>query len=256
MKQLTDERIMAYVDGELTPAETEEIRDAVQKDPEALKRAEMFKESAAMLQGVYDAPLNQTIPERLINIVRQNRSDKTGGRVVDFLTSLFRWPQWSPAYGMALTITLILGISAGYLASRWTLLPPTPNTALFVGQDFSRGLETTISGQIFTLADGTIKITPIATFQDPTNRYCRQYEVTAIDSENDFSRGIACRAPSGQWLAIVHLMAPPADQRAGNSADYVPAGRDDVFDHILEKTMAAPPLTLEQEAALIDHAWQ
>jgi hypothetical protein len=42
-----------------------------------------------------------------------------------------------------------------------------------------------------------------------------------------------------------------------NSTGYIPAaGSDDLLDDVMEKTMAAPPLTIDQEAALIDQAWR
>ncbi|RTZ96133.1 MAG: hypothetical protein DSY90_11495 [Deltaproteobacteria bacterium] len=262
MEPLTDERIMAYVDGELTPEEAAEVRALIQNNPEALKQVDIFSHSAAMLQGVYDAPLTDAIPDRLIDTVQNYQPDappkKITARIWNFLESGLHWPRWSPGYGLALSAALLLGISAGYLAARRVSPPGRIDTTLFSGEKFSQGLETTRSGQMFSLADGTIHITPVATFKDRAHQYCRQYEIISDESEkHGFSQGIACRTASGQWRAFIQMAAAPDQLPSRANTDYVPAGHDDdLFETVLEKTMATPPLTLDQESALIEHAWR
>jgi len=256
MEQLSDERIMAYIDGELTPAETEEIRKAIQKDPNASKRAEIFKESAAMLQGVYDAPLSEAVPQRLIDTVRQHRPDRSKGRIRCFLSSLFQWPRWSPAYALSLLLALVCGVGAGYLVFHQTIPPGNLNANLLTGNRLTLALEKTPSGQTFTVADGAVEITPLATFRNKKQSYCRQYEAEKSGAQqNGLIRGIACRTPSGQWRPLVEMTVAPIDTPPENTADYVPAGQDDLFSDIVEKTMDGAPLSLDQEATLIGRSW-
>ena len=46
----------------------------------------------------------------------------------------------------------------------------------------------------------TYEVTPLATYQDATDRYCREYRTTAIIAgERQQVYGTACRQPDGSW---------------------------------------------------------
>ena len=258
MTKLTDEILMAYVDGELDEKETNNVCKAIEADPKVQKRIDIFTDSAAMLQGVYDAPLHEAVPKRLLKAIGNSESGKPQRKLFDRIADFLRIPVWQPAYALMASFVLLIGIGAGYLASEII----SPNKAFspvaLNSEKFSRGLETTASGQTFNIADRALQVTPVSTFLDKSQRYCRQYEQVKIgqNGEKSLSHGIACRDASGNWHTMIYIALPPASKSPANSTEYIPAGEEDLIDMMVSKVMASPPLAIEQEAQLINQAWK
>ncbi len=255
MKTPSDEQIMAWVDGELPEDEARQVERAIQGDPEAQKKAEVFRGSTAMLKAAFDDPLHEAVPEKLIRTIRAHGTPRAAARRTGSWRSFFRIPVLSPAFGVALAVVLLGGLLSGYLffgTSRSGLFTGVPS-----GRQFSRGLETIPSGNSFYLADGNLKVTPVATFRDRARRYCRQYEVEILrGAKGQWAQGVACRDRRGDWHTRVYV--PPMPQQAATQrADtYVPAAGDDAMTGVLDRLMAGAPLTTEQEAALIRSGWR
>jgi len=258
MTKLTDEILMAYVDGELDEKETNDVCKAIKADPKVQKRIEIFTDSAAMLQGVYDAPLHEAVPKRILKTLKNPESGKPPRKLFDRITDFLRMPSWQPAYALMASFVLLIGIGAGYLASE--IISPNkafPPVALN-SEKFSRGLETTASGQTFNIADRALQVTPVSTFLDNSQRYCRQYEQVIIgqNGEKSLSHGIACRDASGNWHTMIYIAPHPAGKSPANSTEYIPAGEEDLIDTMVSRIMASPPLAIEQETKLINQAWE
>jgi hypothetical protein len=258
MAKLTDEILMAYVDGELEDKQADDIRKAIETDLEALKRVEIFRDSSAMLQGVYDAPLQETVPKRLIDTVMSFKADKPAPGLLERVVAFLRMPpSWKPAYAIVASVALLIGAGAGYLATNITQPDRKHYSMILNGGDFNRGLETTASGHFFAIEDREIQVMPVATFLDKSNRYCRQYDVVTRQDENmRISQGIACRNKSGKWLTMVSINSHPSDPLpTDTNSGYIPAGEDDLIDIIFSRIMTSPPMALERESELIDRAW-
>lgn len=264
MVKLTDEVLMAYVDGELDEVRAEEIRKAVDTDTDARHRLEKFKESAAMLQGVYDAPLQEAVPSRLINTVMNFKTEKAipaPGPIERFLSFLGISPDWKPAYALVASLALLVGAGTVHLAH--TLISPDQTrtaqqqTAMTLnGEAFNRGMDTAISGQPFRVDDQGLQITPVATFIGQSNRYCRQYEaVQGQDNNRPAAQGIACRNDAGKWSTLIAIH-PSADSIAGGSgSNFIPAGEEDLAEMVFPQIMASPPMSLQKESELIKQSW-
>ncbi len=259
MNELTDERLMAYVDGELPPAEASRIQAALENNPAARQRVDIFKESAALLSETYDAPINEAVPQQLIDTVMAGSSPARPAGIINKIriafTAGFPGGRWVPAYGLAILAALVVGIGTGFFAFRWT--SPSGGMVFFPGSAFSQGLETTPSGRTFTLADPSVLITPVATFQDQAHRYCRQYEMNhRRNNQTLIFDGIACRTQGGRWQPVVQIQADtPGSRPVETATGYVPAGRTDLFDDVIGKIMATPPLSPDRESALIQSDW-
>lgn len=258
MTKLTDEILMAYVDGELDEKETNDVSKAIEADPKVQKRIEIFTDSAAMLQGVYDAPLHEAVPKRLLKAIGDSESGKPPRKLFDRIADFLRMPAWQPAYALMASFVLLIGIGAGYLASEII----NPNKAFspvaLNSEKFSRGLETTASGQTFNIADRALQVTPVSTFLDKSQRYCRQYEQVIIgqNGEKSLSHGIACRDASGNWHTMIYIAPHSAGKSPANSTEYITAGDEDLIDTMVSRLMASPPLAIEEEAKLINQAWE
>jgi anti-sigma factor RsiW len=66
MSRPNDERLIAYLDGELAEKERAEIAHWLEQDADLRERAAQFSESAALLRAAFDETLHEPVPERLL----------------------------------------------------------------------------------------------------------------------------------------------------------------------------------------------
>ena len=258
MIKLTDDILMAYVDGELDQAQARQVKHALDSDDDARRRMDIFKESADMLQGVFDAPLNEPVPQRLLDtVMEQDPEETTGGLVTRIKDFLGISQVWKPAYAAVACIALIIGAGMAHLTHTLNAPIQTQAAIQLDGEAFSRGMEKTISGQTFQVDNQGIEVIPVATFLSSSQRYCRQYEVSGTDDIGmPMLQGIACRNSAGTWSTIVRI-TPGSDRAADDGqGQFIPAGDDHLIDLLLPQIAAEPPISLERESELIHRAWK
>ncbi|HWI29792.1 MAG TPA: hypothetical protein VN668_22645 [Stellaceae bacterium] len=78
MSRPSDERLIAYLDGELDADERASIEQRLERDSELRDRARLLSESAALLRTAFDDVLHEPLPERLVLAARGET-----GKVVD-----------------------------------------------------------------------------------------------------------------------------------------------------------------------------
>ncbi len=255
MKTPSDEQIMAWVDGELPEDEALEIEQALEGDREAQQKAEIFRRSTAVLKAAFDDSLHEQVPEKLIRTIREHPSPRRAIRKDGFWAAFLRFPSLSPALAFAMAIVLCAGILTGYLLFGPSGSAPFP--VLPAGVPFSRGLEKTASGNSFYMAGGNLKVTPVLSFRDNARRYCRQYEVESLHGgKRQWAQGVACRDRQGRWHTRVYIPSVPEQPASQNADSYVPAAGEDPMESVLDRMMAGPPLTAEQESALMRSGWK
>jgi anti-sigma factor RsiW len=117
MSKLSDEKLIAYLDGELPESERDEIAHALEHDAELARRAAGFTESAALLRAAFDEVLREPLPERLIAAARGDTA-----KVVSLATRLRRrvgeqrrW--WIGVPVAASLMGLMIGGGVGYFAA-------------------------------------------------------------------------------------------------------------------------------------------
>ena len=70
MSRPSDERLIAYLDGELGEDERAEIACSLEHDAELRERAAEFSETATLLRAAFDETLHEPVPERLLAAAR------------------------------------------------------------------------------------------------------------------------------------------------------------------------------------------
>lgn len=70
MSRPSDERLIAYLDGELGDDERAAIAHSLEQDAELRERAAQLSESAALLRAAFDETLHEPVPERLLVAAR------------------------------------------------------------------------------------------------------------------------------------------------------------------------------------------
>lgn len=120
MQRPSDEKLIAYLDGELAAGERAEIALWLERDAELRERLAQFGESAALIRAAFDEVLREPLPERLIAAARGD-----GGKVVDLAKA--RGKPWRAMLGdrrwwigvpLAATLSgLLIGGGLGYIAA-------------------------------------------------------------------------------------------------------------------------------------------
>ncbi|HXZ02472.1 MAG TPA: hypothetical protein VEI03_20930 [Stellaceae bacterium] len=87
-----DDRLIAYLDGEIEEGERERIAQWLERDGELRERAALLGESAAALRAAFDEVLREPLPERLIAAARGE-----AGAVADL--SAARGKRWKRVLG-------------------------------------------------------------------------------------------------------------------------------------------------------------
>jgi anti-sigma factor RsiW len=116
MSRPNDDRLIAYLDGELDDSERAEITLWLERDADVRERAAELAESAALLRTAFDEVLREPVPERLVAAARGEtgqvvdlaaaRQTRRKGLVVDR-----RW--WIGAAAAAAVAGLAIGVGIG-----------------------------------------------------------------------------------------------------------------------------------------------
>ncbi len=246
---ISDERLSAYLDGELPPEEAAEIEAALARAPELAARLDRLRQAdelaARALHAIDERPLPPAVEALL-----------TARPEAPLLRPLF-WRQAARPLALAASIALLIGFAAGYLAAAQF----GASAPVFAIAEASLGeiahtqplfpvLETTPSGTRRALAGLDLEATPTLSFRAKDGRYCREMLVTGRDLAR---RGIFCRSTAGTWQALALVAAPGADATA-----YAPAADTGaaLLDRSISDLVAGAPLDAAAERQLIEKGWR
>jgi len=118
MPRPSDERLIAYLDGELDESQHDAVALELERDPQLRDLAGRLSESAALLRAACDETLHEPVPERLIAAARGET------KTVDL--AAVRKKRWTARFGdrrfwigvpiAASLFGLLVGTSLGYFA--------------------------------------------------------------------------------------------------------------------------------------------
>jgi hypothetical protein len=235
--KITEERLGAYLDGELDAAERAEIAAAMAQDPEIVQRLDRMRGVHNKLLAAYSGIANEPVPQRLTDALRgEARVAALAKAKSDRNRFKLRWtaPELS-----ALAASVVVGVALGYFLLKWAGAGiATPRE----GQLLVRGaVAEALSSQ---LASAQARDTPVRiglTFRDRFNDYCRSF---ALRGRSNLA-GLACRE-NGGWR--VHALAQINLPSGGNAE---PAGTElprEILQAVQER-IVGEPLDASGEAA-------
>lgn len=257
--ELSDEVLMAYADGALSPADQQRVAAILEDRPDYAEKVKRFRESQALLRDSLGA-LDQSIPAEWVEQIRRapiaataTVTDLAGARAIrtGAKPSAAR-SSWLPV-AMAAAISLMIGAIGG-----WVIKPRAMSAtdgAEVVAQGTVRSvLEGGVSGAVAEIAGGggaTVK--PIATFKAKDGRYCRQYEIDRAGS--DTIEGIACRTGSGgNWQVRYH--ADKTATAAGRRMAPAEGRPQKPIDAAVASLAAGGNLDAAEEARIMRDGWK
>ena len=241
MKQISDEMIMAYVDGELEEPRATSVRQAMETDPDLVRRAAVFSESADALR-VFDAPLHEDIPEQLLATVHSAPAGSRYSRLARFFRQLSKNLVPHPVPALAAVLVLVLG---GWFTYQGLRRPEYP--AFIANQSFFHILETVPSGQEAAMDNG-VSVMPVLTFVAKDKRFCRRFDL--LRDGHAFAGGIGCRTGARRWKLLAYQNRDQQENSLSRQG-YELAGSEDRLDRVMEEHRQGPILSIKEEQDLL-----
>lgn len=245
---MTDEELMAFVDGELDAPARERAAAAIAADPLLAARVRTQQALRARLQQAFDPILDEPLPQSLraladgvaapapvanLEAARARREERLR-------------PRWSWRESSAIAATLVMGVMLGaYVMRASQELPLMSEDGRIVAIGSLRtALTTQLSGA--APRDGT---TIGMSFRTANGQYCRTFAM------NTGPAGLACRE-QGDW--VVEVLARDSRPRIESGpGSYRQAGTafPDAIRQAVEARIEGDPLDVGQEAELAEKNW-
>lgn len=249
------EALMAYADGELEAERTAHIEQLLASDEEARAMLERFRQTSTLLDPVARGLLDEPVPQRLIDTVRNHPSfagapvaepDPLPAATVPLSASRVEmsaandnrfWPRWAAAASVALAVGLVGGHWWGSEGAGRSI-------------DLAQVLQTAPSGASTELPDGRVML--LASFRRTDGQACREFEQTRAGR---LAHGIACRT-EGVWVTHLLIDRGPDQGQIGQPPAFVPAsGEADALAAMADALGLGEALSPEDEARLIQQGW-
>ena len=227
LTEAATQRLIAYVDGELAPADHAAFEAEMAADPALAAEVARHRALGARLSGAYAPVLDEPLPPQLMAVVaaaNDRGSSRPGG--------LMPWASVAAALVVGVLAGRAVWPDHGPLVSRDGVLVATGG----LDKALSRGL---------AAEPGAVKLG--VSFRARDGRYCRTFESGA-----DRLAGLACRQ-DGRWAARTVTAWTPVARGAYRTA------ASDTPPEVLagvDALIAGAPLDAAQERAARDSGWR
>jgi len=221
-----DVRLMAYLDGELGPAEREAFEQEVARDPGLRGEIERQRELRRRLAAAYDPILQEPVPPGLIATASVANDP---GR-----------PSWRPAHWAAVAASLVVGLLVGQAALR----PQAPfveqGGELVARGEIARALTRQLASDVGPTQVGL-------TFRTAEGSYCRTFQ----DRPRRLA-GLACRRQDRWTARTLTAWAPNAEGDYRTAGSQTPAAVLASVDELI----SGQPLDAAAEAKARAEDWR
>jgi len=265
---LTDEKLSAFLDGELDTAEMDLVREAIAHDVTVSDRLAALAEVDRVVKVAAEKATAVALPKEIVALLSDEKplSQANGVQASDAsLASASAANQSSAENVKPFPKKANSTNSAPHKQTKWKgPFAIAASVAVLAGLVFfnQQGAETTqpshwarvssvldsnLTGEATTFDSG-VTVTPQLSFVNTEFNYCRQAEVASKDELNVM---IACKDKQGAW----QLAASKLDELGENAGQYQTATSAKVMEEELDKMMASAPLNREQEKNAIEATW-
>lgn len=241
------ELLMAYVDGELTPAQAAQVEAAIAADPaiaDAVARQFALRRS---LGEAYAPVLDEPVPAALTSMLRPSHAES--GKVVPLPSRAAPAPRsrWGMPQWVAMAASLLLGVAVSQWVSKSDAarLHAEKGGALVAGADLASGLER----QLASVPEPGRAVAVGLTFRDAAGNYCRSF---AIEGSQPLA-GLACRESDGNWkVPMITESSAPQSGELRQASTAMPAA---VLAEVTAR-MSGDPLDAAEERRARDAGWR
>lgn len=248
-----DERLSAYLDGELPRAEADELARRIAREPALSARLEELRtmnRAAAAAFRVFD---ERPMPPRVLELLGEDEDERRATNVVPLrraaaVGQLFRLP-----VALAASIALVAGLwLGGLLDNRGAPESAAYASRIAEGSALHRVFARATSGEAVELG-GNRRAAPVLTFLSDGGAWCRQVRITGGPAPADT---LACRR-NGEWQVELVTFGPAAPAAGGAPYGQASAGGTPAMRAALDDLMGRePPLGPADEADVIGREWE
>jgi hypothetical protein len=245
-----DERLGAYIDGELEAGEAVRLERRLAAEPALSRRLEQLRAADRLAGRVYRAIDDVPMPEAVVALLGESDVGRDEGPAARVIPIPVRGPR--RFLQMPVAIAASVALVAGFLVH--DLIGPAPalewTGSVARHSDLYRLLDTGVSGDPLSLpggGEGRI----VLTFQAGEGDWCRQFR---LRTERGEAQGLACRQAGGWQLEMASFAA--GDRSGGPyrpAADETPAVLEQA---VRDRLGAGEVLGPEAERQLISVGWR
>ena len=265
---LTDEKLSAFLDGELDTAEMDLVREAIAQDVAISDRLAALAEVDRVVKAAAEKATAVALPKEIVALLsdESRQSDKSEAQATDVSlerestteqystenvtpfqqkTSSINSAQqnqtkWKGPFAIAASVAVLAGLVFFNQQAAETTQPTH-------WANVSSVLDSNLTGEATTFDTG-VTVTPQLSFVNTDFNYCRQAEVASQDELNVM---IACKDKQGVW----QLAASKLDELGESTGQYQTATSAKLMEDELDNMMASAPLNREQEKNAIEATW-
>ncbi|MCF2949392.1 hypothetical protein L0668_14830 [Paraglaciecola aquimarina] len=239
---ISDQMLSAFLDAELSEAEMEQVRTALETNDElVLRLAELAEVDQWVVE--YAEQIDATpIPNKLNQLADgiDSKLARDNQATTSNVVQISKWKTASQSmrkyYQVAAGIAVVVGVG----------IMTTLNSVETVSTEVAQVLDTAPSGSPRTLSDDSIVESQLS-FASVQGQMCRQYQVTTGTNSR---ANIACKE-AGEW----QLKAQGAVSYIEPQAAYQAASNQNDLDTEIDKLIDGPAFDRAQEQAAINNNW-
>jgi hypothetical protein len=251
-----EERLLAWLDGELAGADAAEVEAAVRADPALAKQVAVQGALKAALTGAYHPVLDEPVPERLLAAAGAiaTPAGPPGADLVDLADRRARRtpPAWAGAFrrsalpiAAGLALGFVIAAAGGLDLGRGPLVEPEDG-GLIAGRPLDRALDSQLASA--QPADAAVRVG--LTFRTAEGGWCRTFNARA---DEDALSGVACREEDA-WRVRLVMAAPPMGSADGYRMAASPTPEPVLA--LVDQLAAGSPVDAAGEAAAVRSGWR
>lgn len=215
---ISEETLVAYVDGQLDLQEMVRVDEALAGDAAARATVRGLREGAALLRAAFNEPLREPVPSRVLEsidrVMAETAAAPADAPAPHRAASFGPWPMAIAASIAAIAIGLG---GVNFLANQRVGQEIAALRATAQGDQMAReravsqALEKLVSGESVTWENPDSghsgDITPVRTFKSRSGQWCREYAaIESLGDAQELQRAIACREGEGLWRTRLVLI--------------------------------------------------
>ena len=262
MSTISDEMLMAYADGELDGCDRAGIEDYLANSSDGAGRLAVFAATGRGLAGMFEQPMLEPVPKRLLDAIHLGAGGATVGNVVAFerpqrravATVQRNWALLAASVAALAIAAGSYGFRSQPAAGEMFATKLSPSSERIAVAELASALDGIRSraSAARVIAGTAVTIKPVLTFATADKDFCRQYVISR--SGPDAIGGVACRDSSGQWQIRTHVAIAP---EKSNGDAIAPAGKDGNAEigAAIDALINGNALDGEQEDAALKNGW-
>lgn len=241
---ISDEELMAYLDGELDAGRRASIEGAIEADPDLARRVAEQQSLLGRLRGAFHPILDEPVPQRLTNATR-------GVSTLDMEAVRARQERrrFAARPWLAAAASLVLGV----LIAPWITRPThdAPDVVMRGASLSASGdLAAALTSQLSAEPSPSGRIRVVVSYVGDTGEYCRAF--VARHEEKSMS-GIACR--SGDAWHIRSIDSGTEVQAGTTAYRQASSALSPLVRQAIESSMIGEPLDADAERAARGRGW-